>query len=158
LNDLIPLTFDFPTAAGAHKVLEQIVEIQCMLAKSTDYGLPMIDESKLKVANTPDTHFLLQAELKAIQQGLEYLEKEWKNGTKFKAYVNKDGYFEGVGIYIYPDGRKTRGEWHDDKLHGIAKVTVEDGNIYWGEVKDSKKEGYGTTEWANGDRYTGQFM
>ena len=66
LNDLIPLTFDFSTAASAHKVLEEIVEIQCMLAKSTDYGLPMIDESKLKVANTPDTHFLVQAELKAI--------------------------------------------------------------------------------------------
>jgi hypothetical protein len=51
-----------------------------MLAKSTDdYGLPMIDESKLKVANTPDTRFLLQAELKAIQQGLQYKEIEGKN-------------------------------------------------------------------------------
>jgi hypothetical protein len=59
MNDFIPLTFDFSTAPSAHQVLEQIVEIQCMLAKSTEYGLPMIDESKLKVANTPDTHFLL---------------------------------------------------------------------------------------------------
>ena len=62
-----------------------------MLAKSTDYGLPIIDESKLKIANTPDTHFLLQAELKAIQQGLEYEEIEWKDGSKYKRYVNKDG-------------------------------------------------------------------
>ena len=59
MNDFIPLTFDFSTAPSAHQVLEQIVEIQCMLAKSTDYGLPMIDESKLKIAKTPDTHFFL---------------------------------------------------------------------------------------------------
>ena len=87
MNDFIPLTFDLSTAPRAHQVLEQIVEIHCMLAKSTDYGLPMIDESELKVANTPHTHFLLQAELKAIQQGLEYKEIEWENGFKFKKYL-----------------------------------------------------------------------
>jgi hypothetical protein len=41
----------------------------------------MIDESKLKVANTPDTHFLLQAELKAIEQGLKYYEGDFKHGV-----------------------------------------------------------------------------
>ena len=71
LNDFIPLTFDFSTAPSAHQVLEQIIEIQCTLAKSTDYGLPMIDE-QLFVANTPETHFLVQAELKSIKQGLKY--------------------------------------------------------------------------------------
>ena len=30
----------------------------------------MIDKSMLKVANTSNTHFLLQAELNAIKQGL----------------------------------------------------------------------------------------
>jgi hypothetical protein len=70
LNDFIPLTYKYSTAHSAHKLLEQIVEIQCMLAISPDYRLPMIDKSKLKVANTLDTHFLLQAELKALKQGL----------------------------------------------------------------------------------------
>jgi hypothetical protein len=37
-----------------------------MLASSTDYGLPMIDEPKLKT-NTPLSHFFLQAELKALK-------------------------------------------------------------------------------------------
>ena len=75
-----------------------------MLAKSTDYGLPMIDESKLKIANTPDTHFLLQAELKAIKQGLQYKEIERKSGSKYKGYVNQDSLPEGVGIKIFLDG------------------------------------------------------
>jgi len=33
LNDFIPQNFNYPTAITAHKVLEQIVEIQCGLAK-----------------------------------------------------------------------------------------------------------------------------
>jgi hypothetical protein len=53
----------------------------------------MIDESKLKVANTPHTHFLLQAELNAIRQGLQYKEKEFQNGSKNKGYVNQNGEF-----------------------------------------------------------------
>jgi hypothetical protein len=88
LNDLVPLTFDFSTAPSAHKVLEQIVEIQCMLAKSTDYGLPMIDKNLLRVTNTPISNFFLQAELKAIKQGLKYIERESKNEVKYKGYVN----------------------------------------------------------------------
>jgi hypothetical protein len=48
----------------------------------------MIDESLIRVANTPDTHFLLQAELKAIKQGLQYREEEYNDGFKYKGYVS----------------------------------------------------------------------
>ena len=111
LNDLIPLTFEYPSAISAHPVLEQVIEIQCMLSKSTDYGLPLIDLSLLRVANTPDTEFLLQAELKAIQAGLQYKEIEYKHEEKgyeeiFKGYVNQDDQIEGPGIRIFSDGIK----------------------------------------------------
>jgi hypothetical protein len=43
----------------------------------------MIDKSLLKVANTDDTEFLVQAELKAIKQGLQYKEEERKGGVKY---------------------------------------------------------------------------
>jgi hypothetical protein len=66
LNDFLPLTYDYPTAMTAHLVLEQVIEIQCMLAKSTDYGLTVTDPFLIRVANTPNTQFLLQAELRAI--------------------------------------------------------------------------------------------
>jgi hypothetical protein len=71
-----------------------------MLAKSTDYGLPLTDQSLLRVANTPNTQFLLQAELRAIHQGLQYREIEEKDGSRYTGYVNKDGLAEGVGILI----------------------------------------------------------
>ena len=77
VSDFIPLTFNYTTAVTAHKVLEQIVMIKWSLAKRSDYGLPMIDKSLLRVANTEDTEFLVQAELNAIKQGLEYKEEVW---------------------------------------------------------------------------------
>jgi hypothetical protein len=75
LKDLLPLTYDYSTATSGHLVLEQVIEIQCMLAKSTDdYGLTVTDPSRIRVANTPATQFLLQAELRARQNGLKYNE------------------------------------------------------------------------------------
>ena len=106
LDDLIPLTKNYSTAMSGHLVLEQVVEIQCMLAKSTDdYGLPLTDQSLLRVANTPNTQFLLQAELRAIHQGLQYKEIEKnKYGNRFIGYLNKDDLAEGPGILIQTNG------------------------------------------------------
>jgi hypothetical protein len=39
----------------------------------------MIDRSLLRVANTSHTEFLLQAELKAIKDGLQYKERDDKH-------------------------------------------------------------------------------
>ena len=46
----------------------------------------------LTVFDTPETQFLLQAELKAIQLGLEYIEKQFGD-FRYKGYVNKEGLF-----------------------------------------------------------------
>ncbi len=76
-----------------------------MLAKSTDdYGLTVTDPSILRVANTPNTQFLQQPELKAIQQGLQYKEIKFNEEFTYKGYVNEDGDWEGVGIRIWADG------------------------------------------------------
>jgi hypothetical protein len=76
----------------------------------------------LRVANTPDTHFLLQAELNAIKQGLQYQECEYPSGNRYKGYWNKDDQKEGVGISIFTDGEKHTGEYHLHKLHGCIKA------------------------------------
>ena len=48
----------------------------------------MIDESLIRVAKTPNNHFLLQPELKAINDGLVYTaEKEFSNG-RYTGYVS----------------------------------------------------------------------
>ena len=57
--------------------------IQCNLAKGCDYGLAMIDKSLLSVANIEDTEFLVQAELNAIKQGLQYKQIEYNDVVKY---------------------------------------------------------------------------
>jgi hypothetical protein len=107
-----------------------------MLAKSTDdYGLTLADESLLRVANTPNTQFLLQGELRAIHQRLQYKERKNPNGI-YAGYVNKDEEKEGVGIAIVTDGLKYIGEWHLNKLHGCVKVEYPSGFTYWGEYNE----------------------
>jgi serine/threonine protein kinase len=158
LNDFVPLTYNYPTAMTAHLVLEQVIEIQCELAKSTDYGLTVSDPSLIRVANTPNTQFLLQAELRAIQSGLQYIEEVDEDGDIYKGYEDKDGKREGVGMWIFTDGQKDIAEYHLSKLHGCGKGELANGNKYWGEYKDGKLEGYGTYEWADGNRYIGQWL
>jgi hypothetical protein len=143
LSDFLPLTYNYPTAMTAHLVLEQVIEIQCMLAKSTNYGLTVTDPSLIRVANTPNTQFLLQAELRAIQSGLQYIEIKDTDGTTYNGYV-KDGLCEGVGITTLTSGHRDIAEYHLNKLHGCGKVEGADGDRYWGEFKDGKREGYGT--------------
>jgi len=41
-----------------------------------------------------------------------------------------DGYFKFIG------------EWHEDKLHGIAKIVDDAGYSEWGQFKNGKREGY----------------
>jgi hypothetical protein len=135
-------------------MLEQLIEIQCTLAKSTDYGLTVNNPSLIRVANTPNTQFLLQAELRAIQNGLQYIEEDDEELT-YKGYVDKDGLAEGVGMWIQISGYKDYGERHLNNRHGCTKVEYASGNSYWGEFKDGNMEGYGTGEGANGDRYIG---
>jgi hypothetical protein len=152
LKDLIPLTYDYPTALSTHLVLEQVTEIQCMLAKSTDdYGFAVTDESLLRVANTPNTQFLLQAELRAIHQGLQFREIQVDDDLRYHGYVDQDGQAEGVGMRIRTNGDKDYGEWHLNKPHGCKKVEDADGGTLWGEIM----EGYATFEGATRDRYIG---
>ena len=129
-----------------------------MLSKSTEYGLAVTDPSLLRVATTPTTQFLLQAELRAIQQGLQYTEIQETKHITYKGYVDKDGNKEGVGIRIDTRGDKDYAQWHLNNRHGVGKVEHADGHSYWGEFKDHKAEGYGTYEYADGKRYIGQWM
>ena len=50
-----------------------------------------------------------------------------------------------------------RGEWYQNELHGIGKITDKSGNFYWAEHKNGNIEGYGTFKWPDGCRYIGQW-
>ena len=155
VEDLIPLTFDYQTSRSGHKLLEKIVEKRCEQAKLIDYGLAETS-AVLKLANTPETRWLLQGELKAIKDGHVYKEITNKNGT-YRGYVNQDGEEEGVGITTFDDGTKYSGEYKGGPWNGVIKAEFSYGDICWGMFKDGQQNGYNTYQWKNGDTNTGQW-
>ena len=109
----------------------------------------------LKIAVDDETMWMLPGELYAIEQGLEFKEKKYDNST-YRGYINKDGEGEGVGITTFNDGAKFRVEYKRGKFNGVGKAETAEGNIYWGQLKDNLREGYGTSQWkSSGEKYTG---
>ena len=96
------------------------MEAKCENAKTPNYGLEMKPDSILRIANTDLTRFLIQSELKAQQQGLQYvidMKVTGNNGAlsgTYRGYVNSEGEEEGVGIRIWDNGDKIYAEYHLD--------------------------------------------
>ena len=77
----------------------------------------MLPDTILHIANVEEFQWLLQPELKAIKDGLIYVEdkhfyyREFK--SKYRGYLNAEGQRQGVGIVVTPI-YKDIGEWHED--------------------------------------------
>ena len=118
-----------------------------------DYGLQMPPDTILHIANDEEFQRLLQPELKAIKDGLIYVEDKdciykSENG-KYRGYLNAQGQRQGVGILSSGD-RKHIGEWHEDNLHGIAKIERGNGVSWWGQYKHGKDEGFFQFKYLDG--------
>ena len=85
----------------------------------------MLPDTILHIANAKEFQRLLQPELKAIKDGLIYFEDKDCDYDgfegKYRGYLNAQGQRQGVGIVNLPRC-KYIGEWHEDNLHGIAKI------------------------------------
>jgi len=62
--------------------------------------------TKLKIANTPETEYLLQPEISAIYKGLQYKEdvkgiSPGGDAYTYRGYVTADGLAHVVGIITY---------------------------------------------------------
>ncbi len=90
---------------------------ECESMKKIDYGLQILPDTILRIANDEEFQWLLQPELKAIKDGLIYVEdkdcvyKGFK--SKYRGYLNAQGQQQGVGILNYRNCKHI-GEWHED--------------------------------------------
>ena len=92
------LTRNYKTSRSAHDILEKIMKRNCEKIMKIDYGLKMSPGIVLKIADTEE--WLLQPELKAINDGLKFVERE----EDYTGYINAEGQYQGVGI-IYCFGQ-----------------------------------------------------
>ena len=111
--------------------------------------------------------------------GLGKIIKE--DGSLYYGFFSKDK-FEGSGLYITLNGEYYWGTWRDDKTsgegrlvvlggksvykgqwfenkkHGIGEETFSDGSSYIGEYKNNQMEGQGSYTWADKTKYIGEFL
>jgi len=62
------------------------------------------------------------------------------------------------GILSYGVEKKYIGDFKDEYPHGSGKFFYADGVVFKGEVFRGKRQGKGETQYANGDRYVGEFF
>jgi hypothetical protein len=60
------------------------------------------------------------------------------------------------GKYTYDKGEVYVGDWKNDKRNGYGKITFPDGTVYVGDWKNDERNGYGTENYDSGDVYVGE--
>ena len=73
------LTHNYKTSRAAHQRLEIIMKREWERLMKIDYGLQMLADTILRIANEEEFQWLLQPELKAIKDGLIYVEDKDDN-------------------------------------------------------------------------------
>ena len=92
LDEMVLLTHNFKTSKAVHQRLEGIMKRECEKALKIDYGLQMLPDTVLQIANHKQFEWLLQSELKAIKDGLTYVQvKNEDYGYIYRGYVNAKG-------------------------------------------------------------------
>ncbi len=83
---LIP-TQNFKTSQAAHQLLEKILKRKCNEAQTANYGLEIRPDTVLHMPG--EFPWLLQPELKAIKDGLTYIEEKKVPMIMIKSGVTK---------------------------------------------------------------------
>lgn len=85
------------------------------------------------------------------ETALAKAEEQWTNGVAAELQMCSSRYEPVDGADKVPTN--SRGN-----VHGMAKCTWPNGNVYVGEYQNGKKHGRGTFTWASGAVYVGQFQ
>jgi hypothetical protein len=148
--------------AFATSLISEIIKIKCDVFSTPYFGyvganIP-IPEDQLKLCKKTDGEFLRQAEIKALVNGLTYVEEPDEDGSKYCGYLNAEGLWDGVGMLVNKEGDVFMSELKDQQFEGRGKVITDGKEEYWGQHKLWIKEGFGTyTDHEDGEVYTGEW-
>ena len=102
----------------------------------------------------------------------------FSDGSVLKGEFMENSFYKGtydtkteLGQYIYSfenrkpvqvqillnDGSSYIGEMDENGLNGRAVISYSNGDVYGGDVKRARKDGYGEYKWASGAKYTGNW-
>ena len=83
---------------------------------------------------------------------------EFKNGNIYQGKWNKNMEFDGPGkYYLKQDKVFIEGDWEKGNF-SYGRIFYPNGDIYEGQIKDSKPNGKGELKTLNNERYEGDFQ
>jgi hypothetical protein len=83
---------------------------------------------------------------------------QFNNGKRYIGQV-MNGKLEGRGLLLNPGGDTLyRGEFEDNKKHGLGRYYFTAGNVYTGYWRDNRMHGQGRMSFYTGDRYEGSWF
>jgi hypothetical protein len=107
LEGILPLIRNYKTSQTAHLRLEKIVMRECeRVTTNINYGLQILPDTVLHIANTQENHWLLQPELKAINDGLTFIEKKHFSARYEDDYGQEYGYKANYRGYLNEQGQR----------------------------------------------------
>jgi hypothetical protein len=82
----------------------------------------MKPETELKIANTEEAAFLLQAELNAVERNSKYVEDGHDVGSDgrhftYKGYIDDNYEYDGPVIFTYEDGEIHFEDYSKNRTH-----------------------------------------
>lgn len=81
----------------------------------------------------------------------------WKDGSKYEGFWH-NGKATGKGRLINADGGAYEGQWENDKANGLGRYLYKDGSVYEGNWLNDKQNGQGVETWPDGSRFEGNFI
>jgi hypothetical protein len=117
--------------------------------------------TELKIANTEEAAFLLQAELNSIERGSKYVEDregETRDGRHYtyRGYIDDKDEYDGPVIFIYKNGVTRFEDYSKNRTHAIAKTVDMSGVLYWGELPTEEfKNVFAFRKYADGKTFIG---
>ena len=116
---------------------------------------------ELKIANTEEAAFLLQAELNSIERGSKYVEdrqgvENYGRNFTVKGYIGDNDEYDGPVIFIYKNGVIHFEDYSKNRTHAIAKKVDMSGVLYWGELSTEEfKNVFAFRKYADGRTFIG---
>jgi hypothetical protein len=65
---------------------------------------------------------------------------------------------QGYGKYLWNDGSRYEGQWHNDKRNGNGKFIWPNGDLYEGDFFNGMQHGNGRIVYKNGKSFSGSFV
>lgn len=114
---------------------------------------------ELSVGTRPihESNGIYKGDINALNQHHGYGIFLWKDGSKYEGFWH-NGKACGRGRLINADGGVYEGEWENDKANGKGVYYYKDNSTYEGDWKDDKQHGIGVEKWPDGSKFEGQFI